>query len=190
MFMLNHETTYVIYAPYIQRIINYKADMEIGYAGKHIAYQPHIVQGPAVPHPPPTAATMGTSTAAPTSSPAHAHSPPAARRHAPSAAPKSSRAATHRGKKQNILISDLETLISMCRSNDALIRESHQQMSQRLSTLEEHQHEMHTSMCFETPEPVVDPPLPPPTMEDLWAWYRNAEGDKDDDEEEIKEESK
>jgi hypothetical protein len=39
----------------------------------------------------------------------------------------------------------------MCHSNDALIRESHQQMSQRLSTLEERQHEMHTSMGFETP---------------------------------------
>jgi hypothetical protein len=34
MFMLNHGTTYVIYAPYIQRIINYKTDMEFGYNGK------------------------------------------------------------------------------------------------------------------------------------------------------------
>jgi hypothetical protein len=33
------------------------------------------------------------------------------------------------GKKQNILVKGLKTLISMCRSNDALIRESHQQMS-------------------------------------------------------------
>jgi hypothetical protein len=35
MFMLNHGTTFVIYAPYIQRIINYKTDMEFGYHGKH-----------------------------------------------------------------------------------------------------------------------------------------------------------
>jgi hypothetical protein len=89
------------------------------------------------------------------------------RRHAPSAAPESSHAATRWGKKQNILVSGLKTLISMCRSNDALICESHQQMSQRLSTLEEHQREMHTSMGFETPETVVYSPFPPPVVEDL-----------------------
>jgi hypothetical protein len=83
----------------------------------------------------------------------------------------------------------------MCRSNDALIRESHQQMSQRLSTLEEHQHEMPASMGFETPEPIIYPPLPPPAMEDLWAWYCNAGGEDededegDDEDDEIKEES-
>jgi hypothetical protein len=60
-------------------------------------------------------------------------------------------------------------------------------MSQRLSTLEERQCEMHTSMGFETPEPVVYPPLPPPAVEDPWAWYRNAKEDDDDDE--IEEES-
>jgi hypothetical protein len=72
----------------------------------------------------------------------------------------------------------------MCRSNDALIRESHQQMSQRLSNIEERQHEMHTSMGFETPEVVVYPPLPPPTVEDSWAWYCNTEGDDDNEIEE------
>jgi hypothetical protein len=46
-------------------------------------------------------------------------------------------ATTRRGKKQNILVRGLKKLISMCHSNDTLIRESHQQMSQRLSTLEE-----------------------------------------------------
>jgi hypothetical protein len=135
--MLNHGTTFVIYAPYIQRIINYKADMEFGYDGKHGVYQPHVVQGPAVPPPPSAAATTGTSVVAPTSSPAPAPSPPVARRPAPSAAPESSCAATHQGKKQNILVSSVKTLISMCRSNNTLIRVSHQQMSQRLSTLEE-----------------------------------------------------
>jgi hypothetical protein len=43
MFMLQHGTTYVIYAPYIQRIINYKTDIEFIYDGKHGAYQPHII---------------------------------------------------------------------------------------------------------------------------------------------------
>jgi hypothetical protein len=47
-------------------------------------------------------------------------------------------------------------------------------MSQRLSHLEVHQHEMRTSMGFETLEPIVYPPLPPPALEDLWAWYHNA----------------
>jgi hypothetical protein len=87
----------------------------------------------------------------------------------------------------NILIKGLKTLISMCHSNDALIRESHQQMSHRLSTLEECQREVHASMGFETLEPVVYPPLPPPAIEDPWAWYRNTEEDDDD---EIEEESK
>jgi hypothetical protein len=44
---------------------------------------------------------------------------------------------------------------------------------------------MCTSIGFETPEPVVYPPLPPPVVEDPWAWYNNAEGDDN----EIKEES-
>jgi hypothetical protein len=89
----------------------------------------------------------------------------------------------------------LKTLISMHRSNDALIHESHQQMSQRLSTLEERQHEMHTFMGFETPEPIIYPPLPPPAVEDPWTWYCNADGndededDDDDDDEDIEEES-
>jgi hypothetical protein len=83
----------------------------------------------------------------------------------------------------------------MCRSNDTLIRESHQQMSQRLSTLEERQGKMRASMGFETLELVVYPPLPPQAVEDPWAWYRNTGGeDKDEDEgddedDEIKEES-
>jgi hypothetical protein len=128
MFVLNHGTQYAIYAPYIQRIINYKTDMEFGYDGKHGAYQTHVVRGPTVPPPPlAAAAATGPSAIAPASPPIRA----------PSAAPQSSHAAARRGKKQNVLIHGLKTLISMYRSNDALIRESHQQMSQRLSTLEE-----------------------------------------------------
>jgi hypothetical protein len=130
MNMLTHGAQYVIYAPYIQRIINYNTNMEFGYDGKHGAYQPHIVRAPIVPPPsPPAAATAGTSAAAhgspPAASPAHACAPPA-RSHAPSAVPDSSRAATHQSKKQNILIKGLKTPISMCRSNNAVIRESHQ----------------------------------------------------------------
>jgi hypothetical protein len=100
---------------------------------------------------------MGASTATPASPPARA----------PSVAPESSRAAARRGKKQNVLVQGLKTLISMCRSNNALIRESHQQRNQRLSMLEEHQRKMCVSMGFETLEPVIYPPLPPPAMEDL-----------------------
>jgi hypothetical protein len=107
--------------------------MKFGYDGKHGAYQPHIVRAPIVPPPSPHAtAAMGTSATAhgspPAATPAYAHAPPT-RRHAPSTAPESSRATTHRGKKQNILVIGLKTLISMCRSNDTLIHESHQQMS-------------------------------------------------------------
>jgi hypothetical protein len=47
MFALNHGTKYALYAPFIQRIINYKTDMEFGYDGKHGAYQPHVIRGPA-----------------------------------------------------------------------------------------------------------------------------------------------
>jgi hypothetical protein len=51
MNMLTHGAQYVIYAPYIQRIINYKIEMEFGYDGKHGAHQPHIVRAPAIPPP-------------------------------------------------------------------------------------------------------------------------------------------
>jgi hypothetical protein len=122
IFMLQHGTTYVIYASYIQRIINYKTDMKFIYDGEHVAYQPHVIRGPVDP-PPPAAAAAGTSAADPTS--------PAVSRPAPSAAPELSSVATHCGKKQNILIKGLKTWISMCRFNDALICESQQQMSQR-----------------------------------------------------------
>jgi hypothetical protein len=64
---------------------------------------------------------MGTFAATPASLPAS--------RPAPLAAPESSHGATRRGKKQNILIKGLKMLISMCHSNNTLIRETHQQMS-------------------------------------------------------------
>jgi hypothetical protein len=119
MFALNHGTMYAIYASFIQWIINYKTNMEFGYDGKHRAYQPHVVQRHATPPPPPAANPVGALAAAPVSPPTRA----------PSVVPESSRVAAHRGKKQNVLIRGIKTLISMCRSNDALIRESHQQMS-------------------------------------------------------------
>jgi hypothetical protein len=129
MNMLTHVAQYVIYAPYIQKIINYKTEMEFGYDGKRGAYQPHIVRAPAIPPSPPTDAAASTSTAAhgspPATSPTRDRAPPA-HRHAPSAAPESYRAATRWGKKQNILVKGLKTLISMCHYNDALIRESYQ----------------------------------------------------------------
>jgi hypothetical protein len=156
--------------------------------GRHGAYQSHIGRAPAVPPPsPPAAAATGTSAAAQDSPPAGTRAPPASR-HVPSVAPESSRAATRRGKKQNILIKGLKTLVSMCHSNDTLIHECHQQMSQRFSHLEEHQREMCTSMGFETPEPIVYPPLPPPALEDPWAWYHNAKGNDEDDNDEENEE--
>jgi hypothetical protein len=45
MFMLKHGTTYVIYALCIQRIINYKTDIEFVYDGKYGSYQPHVIRG-------------------------------------------------------------------------------------------------------------------------------------------------
>jgi hypothetical protein len=164
MFVLHHGTQYAIYAPYIQRMINFKSNKEFGYDGKHGPYQPHLVRSPAIP--PPSAAAARPSSAAPAS--------PLARRSS-SAAPESSMAATHREKKQNILIKGLKTLVSICCSNDTLIYESHRQMSQRLSTLEELQREVRASMSFETPEPIYCPSLPPPIVEDPWVWYHNAD---------------
>jgi hypothetical protein len=54
-------------------------------------------------------------------------------------------------------------------------------MSQMLSHLEERQRKISSSMGFVTPEPEVYPPLPPPTVEDPWAWYRNGDDDGEDD---------
>jgi hypothetical protein len=126
--MLNHGAQYVIYAPYIQRIINFKTEMEFEYDDKNGAYQPHIVRAPVVPPPsPPAVVATGTSVTAhgPPNSPTGVRVPPASG-HAPLAAPESFRVGTYRGKKQNILVKGLKTLISMCHSNDALIRKSHQ----------------------------------------------------------------
>jgi hypothetical protein len=64
-------------------------------------------------------------------------------------------------------------------------------MSQRLSTLDERRREVRVSMGFETPESIVYPPLPPPAVEDSWAWYRNTEGEdgkEEDDDDKIEEE--
>jgi hypothetical protein len=74
--------------------------MEFCYHRKDGAYQPHLVWASAI-HPPPSTAatTVGTSATAPNSPPVGACSPPLTSRYAPSAAPESSRAATHRGKK-------------------------------------------------------------------------------------------
>jgi hypothetical protein len=126
MNMLTHGTQFVIYGPYIQRIINFKTEMEFRYNGKHGAYQPHIVRAPTIPPPSrPSATAASTSVVAHYSPPVGARAPPDSR-HAPLAHLESSRAATHRGKKQSILAKGLKTLISMCHSNDTLICESHQ----------------------------------------------------------------
>jgi hypothetical protein len=90
--------------------------MEFGHDGKHGAYQPHVIRGHAVPPPPPTAtAATDPSATAPASPPIRA----------PSIAPESSCVSAHQGKKQNVLVQGLKTLISTCHSNEALIRESH-----------------------------------------------------------------
>jgi hypothetical protein len=113
LYVLKHGSSYVIYAPYIQRIINYKADMEFEYDRDHGVYLPQLLRTPHTS--PPVAAA--------TSAPTHT---PLASGHVPTSVPESSRAASHWGKKQNILVQGVRTLISMCRSNEALIRESHQ----------------------------------------------------------------
>jgi hypothetical protein len=128
MHLLNHGAQYVIYAPYIKRIINFKTEMEFGFDGKHGEYQPHIVKDPTVPPPSPPAAAAGTFAAAPSSPPTSACAPPASEQHLQLLVSLLELPLIG-GKKQNILIKGLKTLICMCRSNDALIRESHQQMS-------------------------------------------------------------
>jgi hypothetical protein len=54
-------------------------------------------------------------------------------------------------------------------------------MSKRLPHLEESQRKMRTSMGLENPVPTVYPALPPPVVEDPWAWYRNKDNDGDDE---------
>jgi hypothetical protein len=59
MYMLNHGAQYVTCAPDIQRIINFKTEMEFGYDGKHGIYQPCNVRAPIIPPPPPAATVVG-----------------------------------------------------------------------------------------------------------------------------------
>jgi hypothetical protein len=40
---------------------------------------------------------------------------------------------------------------------------------------------MCTTMGFETPDPIAYPPLPPPAVEDPWAWYRSGKDDEDEE---------
>jgi hypothetical protein len=98
LYMLKHGSSYVIYAPYIQKIINSKTGMEFQYDGGNGAYMPQLVQTPHTS--PPAVAT----------SRAGAHVPPA-RGHATSSTSESSRAIAHRGMKQNILVKGLKTII-------------------------------------------------------------------------------
>jgi hypothetical protein len=44
-------------------------------------------------------------------------------------------------------------------------------MSYMMFRMEEIQHEMHTHLGLEDPEPFVYPNLPPPAIADPWAWY-------------------
>jgi hypothetical protein len=95
-----------------------------------------------------------------------------------------SRAATHWDKHGNIFIKGLKTLISMCQSNNVVIHESHRRMSHRMSRMEESQHEKHTQLGVENPEPFVYPDLHPPVVADPWAWYRKYnEGEEGNDDE-------
>jgi hypothetical protein len=80
----------------------------------------------------------------------------------------------------------------MCQSNDVVVHESHQQMSNMLSRMEERKHEMRTHLELENPEPFVYPDLPPPAVAGPWAWYCNTDDDGEDDDEaddEIQDES-
>jgi hypothetical protein len=132
-----------------------------------------------LPPPSPSAAATDPSAAA-TGPSIAAHAPPAA--HVSPYAPETSRATTHRDKHGNIFIKGLKTLISMCQSNDVVVHESHQQMSNMLSRMEERKHEMRTHLELENPEPFVYPDLPPPAVAGPWAWYCNADDDEADDE--------
>jgi hypothetical protein len=40
---------------------------------------------------------------------------------------------------------------------------------------------MRTTMGLETPEPVAYPPLPPPAVDNPWAWYNSGEDDEDEE---------
>jgi hypothetical protein len=102
LYMLKHGSTYVIYAPFIHKIINSKTNMEFQYDGDHGAYMPQLVRTPHTS--PPTASSPAAA------SPADVCAPLASG-HAPSSTPESSRVATHRGKNQNNLVKGIKTHI-------------------------------------------------------------------------------
>jgi hypothetical protein len=68
LYMLKHGPSYVIYAPYVQKIINYKTHVEFEYDGDHSVYLPQLVR---TPHNSPSAAPSPATAVATTSAPAH-----------------------------------------------------------------------------------------------------------------------
>jgi hypothetical protein len=94
LYMLKRGSSYVISAPYIQKIINYKTHMEFEYDGDHSVYLPQLVQ---TPHTSPSATPSPAAAATATTS-APAHDPPIIG-HVPISTPESSRDASCRSKK-------------------------------------------------------------------------------------------
>jgi len=96
-FMLRHGSSYVIYAPYIQRIIKVKTRMDFQYDGIHSAYTPQAVRPP----PPPARAP----------SVSRGRSPP----------PESSQSASRRRRHDNLLKRGLRAIFASCRRHDDIL---------------------------------------------------------------------
>jgi hypothetical protein len=165
MFMLHHGKHSVVYAPYIQKMINVVTGMEFGYDEIHAPYTPKLPT-------PPSSAAQSPSTS--TESPASQASPPAQDIPVTSDMPSSSRARPR--KKGNALVRGLKAIFSMCSNTNDVVRSQARATQTSINRIEEHLNIERTAW----------PELPPsPPRDNPWAWYdEQQEGEQDEEEDE------
>jgi hypothetical protein len=162
-YMLHHGSNPVIYAPYIQRMINAMTGMEFGYDTVHAPYCP---QPPKELEFPPES-----------ESPPSAHSPPQPTPDMPStsAMPSTSRARPR--KKGNAFVHGLKALFRVCRNTNDVIRSHARANQQSINRIERH-------LGIEEMAWPVFPPSPPRDLPAEWEQYDAGDDDDDDEDDE------
>jgi hypothetical protein len=161
-YMLHHGSNPVIYAPYIQRMINAVTGMEFGYDAVHAPYCP---QPPKEQEFPPEG-----------ESPPSAHSPPQPTMDMPSTSAMPSSSRTRPRRKGNAFISGLKALFKVCRNTNDVVRAHARANQQSINRIERH-------LGIEETDWPAFPPSPPRDFPAAWEHYEVGDDDGDDDDE-------